>query len=257
MSRKSHTHTPGSTAPPFAIEAQHLVKRYKDKTAVDGLSLQVRAGETFGLLGTNGAGKTTSAEILSGLRRPTEGSVRVLGLCPFRDRAKLRQVLGVQLQQANLHDALTVRDLVDLYRSFYPNPLGVEQALDMVELREKARTRFSNLSGGQAQRLSVALALIGRPQVVILDELTTGLDPAARRRVWSTIESLEEQTVLLVSHAMDEVERLCDRVAILEAGRLIAQGTPQQVKERAGAPTLEDAFVTLTGKAVQEDQEDL
>lgn len=255
MTRKSHPH-PASTTPPLAIEADHLVKRYKGRTAVDGISLQVRAGETFGLLGTNGAGKTTTVEMLAGLRRPTEGRVRVLGLSPFSDRAKLRQVLGVQLQQANLHDALTARELVDLYRSFYPNPLDADQALAMVELQEKAKTKFSNLSGGQAQRLSIALALIGQPQVVILDELTTGLDPTARRRVWSTIESLEDQTVILVSHAMDEVERLCDRVAILDAGRIIAQGTPQQVKEHAGAATLEEAFVTLTGNAVQDGREE-
>ena len=245
-----------STTPHLAIDARHLVKRYRGKTAVDGVDLQIRTGETFGLLGTNGAGKTTTVEMLAGLRRPTQGSVRVLGLSPFGDRAKVRQVLGVQLQQANLHDALTARELVDLYRSFYPDPLDADQALAMVELQEKAKTRFSNLSGGQAQRLSIALALIGRPQVVILDELTTGLDPAARRRVWSTIESLTEQTAILVSHAMDEVERLCDRVAIIDAGRIIAQGTPQQVREHAGAPTLEDAFVTLTGKAVQHDQEE-
>jgi len=245
-----------STTPPLAIDAQHLVKRYRRKTAVDGIDLQVRLGETFGLLGANGAGKTTTVEMLAGLRQPTKGSVRVLGLSPFSDRAKMRQVLGVQLQQANLHDALTARELVDLYRSFYPNPLDADQALAMVELSEKAKTKFSNLSGGQAQRLSIALALIGQPQVVILDELTTGLDPMARRRVWSTIESLAEQTVVLVSHAMDEVERLCDRVAILDTGRVVAQGTPQQVKEHAGVPTLEDAFVKLTGKAVQYDQED-
>lgn len=245
------------TTPPLAIDARQLVKRYKNKTAVDGIDLEVRAGETFGLLGTNGAGKTTTVEMLAGLRRPTKGSVRILGLRPLSDRSTIRQVLGVQLQQANLHDALTARELVDLYRRFYPNPLDTDQALAMVELQEKAKTRFSNLSGGQAQRLSIALALVGRPQVVILDELTTGLDPTARRRVWATIESLTEQTVLLVSHAMDEVERLCDRVAILDAGRIIAEGTPQHVKEHAGVATLEDAFVKLTGKNVQHDQEEV
>ncbi|WP_150460007.1 ABC transporter ATP-binding protein [Nesterenkonia ebinurensis] len=243
------------SAPP-AIDAQHLVKRYKTKTAVDGISLQVAAGETFGILGTNGAGKTTVVEMIAGLRKPTEGSVRILGLDPFTDRAKVRQILGVQLQQAYLHGSLTARELVNLYRSFYPDPLDAEKALAMVELTDKARTKFDNLSGGQMQRLSIALALIGRPQVVILDELTTGLDPKARRRVWGTIESLAEQTVILVSHAMDEVERLCNRVALIDAGRIIAQGTPDQLKQQAGTSTLEDAFVALTGREIHDDEED-
>lgn len=240
----------------LAIDARHLVKKYKNKTAVGGISLQVPAGETFGLLGTNGAGKTTTVEMIAGLRQPTKGSVRILGLDPFNDRAEVRQVLGVQLQEANLHDALTARELVNLYRSFYPNPLDADRALAMVELQDKARTRFSKLSGGQKQRLSIALALIGRPRVVILDELTTGLDPKARHRVWSTIESLEDQTVILISHAMDEVERLCDRVAVIDAGRIIAQGSPEELKAQVSAATLEDAFVQLTGKAVLNEEED-
>lgn len=157
-------------------------------------------------------------------------------------------ILGVQLQSADLHNALTVREILKLYASFYPNPLTVAEAMDMVELTAKADTRFENLSGGQAQRLSVALAMVGRPQVVILDELTTGLDPRARRRIWSMIESLESQTVILVSHAMDEVERLCDRVALIEAGRVIAEGTPVELAAQAGVANLEEAFVALTGR---------
>ncbi|MFB4289776.1 ABC transporter ATP-binding protein [Nonomuraea sp. ATR24] len=245
-----------SATRPLAIDAQHLVKRYKNKTAVDDISLQVPVGETFGLLGTNGAGKTTTVEMIAGLRRPTKGSVRILGLDPFSNEAEVRQVLGVQLQEANLHDALTARELVDLYRSFYPHPLDADQALAMVELQDKAKTRFSRLSGGQKQRLSIALALIGQPQVVILDELTTGLDPKARRRVWSTIESLKDQTVILISHAMDEVERLCDQVLIIDAGRIIARGSPAELKAQATAATLEDAFVQLTGKALLDEEED-
>lgn len=245
-----------TTTAPLAIDARHLVKRYKSKTAVDGISLQVRVGETFGVLGRNGAGKTTTMEMIAGLRRPTEGKVRILGLDPFTDRAKVRQVLGVQLQQANLHDALTAYELVDLYRSFYPHPLETDRVLAMVELRDKANTRFGNLSGGQMQRLSIAVALVGQPQVVILDELTTGLDPKARRRVWATIESLREQTVILVSHAMDEIERLCDRVALIDAGRIIAQGTPADLKAQAHATTLEDAFFQLSGREFHHDHED-
>lgn len=242
--------------PPLAIDAQGLTRRYRHKTAVDDLSLQIAAGETFGILGTNGAGKTITVEMIAGLRRPTEGTVRIHGLDPFADRARVRQILGVQLQQAYLHGSLTARELVDLYRSFYPDPLDADQVLAMVELTEKAKTRFDDLSGGQMQRLSIALALIGRPQVVILDELTTGLDPRARRRVWGTIDSLAEQTVILVSHAMDEVERLCDRVALLDDGRIIAQGTPDQLRQQAVAATLEDAFVALTGKEVRDDEEE-
>lgn len=240
----------------YAVEARHLGKKYKSKTAVADLSLSIAEGETFGVLGTNGAGKTTAVEMIAGLRKPDSGQVRILGLDPFTDRARVRQVLGVQLQEAYLHGSLTVRELVDLYRSFYPDPMDTEDALSMVELQEKAGTKFDNLSGGQMQRLSIVLALIGRPRVVILDELTTGLDPRARRRIWSTVESLTQQTVILVSHAMDEVERLCDRAALIDAGTIIAEGTPAQLRELAGAPTLEDAFVALTGKQLETAEED-
>lgn len=247
-----------TNTPTLAVDAEHLTKRYRRTTtnAVDDISLSIRAGETFGILGANGAGKTSTVEMIAGLRRPTSGQVRILGLDPWRDRTKVRRVLGVQLQEASLHDALTCEELVDLYRSFYPDPLGTEEVLEMVELRSRARTRFSKLSGGQQQRLSIALALVGRPEVVILDELTTGLDPSARRRVWSALEALRRQTVILVSHAMDEVERLCDRVALIDGGRVIAQGTPEDLRRQAGASTLEDAFVTLTGRAFDTDDEE-
>ncbi|MDS2172472.1 ABC transporter ATP-binding protein [Nesterenkonia sp. CL21] len=247
-----------TNTPTLAVDAEHLTKRYRRTTtnAVDDISLSIRAGETFGILGANGAGKTSTVEMIAGLRRPTSGQVRILGLDPWRDRTKVRRVLGVQLQEASLHDALTCEELVDLYRSFYPDPLGTGEVLEMVELRSKARTRFSKLSGGQQQRLSIALALVGRPEVVILDELTTGLDPSARRRVWSALEELRRQTVILVSHAMDEVERLCDRVALIDGGRVIAQGTPEDLRRQAGASTLEDAFVALTGRAFDTDDEE-
>ncbi|MFD7311858.1 ABC transporter ATP-binding protein [Promicromonospora sp. NPDC059942] len=236
-----------------AIEAEKLGKRYRDKVAVDGLSLRVGVGEVLGILGTNGAGKTTTVEMIAGLRRPDRGSVRVLGLDPRRDRARVRQVLGVQLQQAYLHGALTVAELVGLYRGFYPDPRPAGELLDLVGLAEQRRVRFEKLSGGQQQRLSIALALVGRPRVVILDELTTGLDPRARRRMWATVESLRADgvTIVLVSHAMEEVERLCDRVALLDAGRLVAVGPPGELTARAGADTLDDAFVALTGKPLE------
>lgn len=238
-----------------------VTKTYRATRAVEGIDLSVGTGETVGILGPNGAGKTTLVEIIAGIRAPDAGRVRVLGLDPRRQRPQVRQVLGVQLQSAYLHHQLTVRELVDLYRSFYPDPRSTEETLALVELTSKQDTRFEKLSGGQQQRLSVALALVGRPRVVILDELTTGLDPRARRRVWATIEQLRAGgvTVLLVSHAMDEVERLCDRVVVLQEGTVRTEGTPEQVRERAGTATLEDAFVALTGTALEdiEDEEEL
>lgn len=240
------------------MEAVGLVKKYREITAVDGVSLRIEVGETFGILGTNGAGKSTTVEMLAGLRTPTEGAVRILGIDPVKDRTRLRQILGVQLQSSQMHDALSVRELVNLYRTFYPDPMVTEEVLDLVQLTKKIDTRFSNLSGGQQQRLSVALALIGRPEVVILDELTTGMDPRARRRIWKTIESMKNQTIILVSHAMDEVERLCDRLIVLDDGKIIAEGTPAQITRQAGAgvDSLEDAFVALTGAEPDSEEED-
>ncbi|GAA1490308.1 ABC transporter ATP-binding protein [Brachybacterium sacelli] len=232
-----------------AVEVEHVAKRYGNTVAVDDVSLSVQHGETLGILGINGAGKSTTVEMIAGLRSPDDGHVRVLGLDPRRDRAALRQVLGVQLQDAQLHGALTVTELIRLYRSFYPDPRSTQELLDLVELGHQRHTRFERLSGGQQQRLSVALALAGRPRVVILDELTTGLDPAARRRMWRTLEHLREDgvTILLVSHTMEEVEQLCDRIVLLEAGCVLTTDSPAEVVARAGTSTLDEAFVQLTG----------
>ncbi|PZG20041.1 ABC transporter ATP-binding protein [Micromonospora craterilacus] len=237
-----------------AILAENLAKSYGRTRAVAGVSLRVGVGEVVGVLGTNGAGKTTTVEMIAGLRTPDRGRVRVLGIDPRHDRARLRQVLGVQLQHAHLHNALRVTELVDLYRSFYPDPRSSDELLDLVDLTAQRRTIFDNLSGGQQHRLSIALALAGRPRVTILDELTTGLDPKARRRMWGTIEQLKAEgvSILLVSHAMEEVERLCDRVAVLDAGRVVALATPAGLVAQAGADTLDDAFVALTGKELED-----
>ncbi|GAB3657438.1 ABC transporter ATP-binding protein [Glycomyces tarimensis] len=237
-----------------ALRAEHLHKRYGETVAVDDVSLAVEEGEVIGVLGTNGAGKTTMVEMIAGLRTPDRGSVSVLGLDPRRDRAKVRQVLGVQLQETQLHGALTVDELLGLYRSFYHRPRPAEELLELVGLGEQRGTRFERLSGGQQQRLSIALALAGRPRIVILDELTTGLDPRARRQMWKTVERLRDDdvTILLVSHAMEEVERLCDRVVLLDAGRIVTVDTPAGLVARAGAENLDDAFVALTGKQVEE-----
>lgn len=239
-----------------AIEARDLRKAYRHKTAVDGVSLRVETGQIVGILGANGAGKTTTVEMIAGLRTPDSGEVSVLGLHPRRDRTKLRQVLGVQLQDAYLHHALTVAELVELYRSFYPHPRGAAETLDLVELGEHRDTQFEKLSGGQAQRLSVALALVGRPRVVILDEVTTGMDPRARRRIWATIDHMRAEgvTVVMVSHAMDEVERLCDQVILFDAGRVLATDTPAGIAAMAGTESLEDAFVALTGTNIDDEE---
>ncbi|MEU5844286.1 ABC transporter ATP-binding protein [Rhodococcus sp. NPDC047139] len=239
-----------------AIVAEHLCKRYGDTVAVHDVSLTVGAGEIVGIVGVNGAGKTTTVESIAGLRALDRGTVRVLGLDPRRDRPALRQVLGVQLQRATFHHALTARELVDLYRSFYPDPVPTAELLHSVALSDRGDTRFENLSGGQQQRLSVALALVGRPRVVILDELTTGLDPRARRRMWSTIGRLgaEGVAVLLVSHAMEEIEHLCARVVLLDRGRVVTVGTPAGIVESTGAANLDDAFVALTGRDLGETQ---
>lgn len=243
----------GPDGRPPAILAEHLRKHYGTTTAVDDVSLRVEEGEVVGVLGVNGAGKTTTVELIAGLRRPDSGTVHVLGLDPQRERARVRQLLGVQLQDAYLHGALTVAELVGLYRSFYPRPRPAAELLDLVGLTEQRRVRFERLSGGQQQRLSIALALAGRPRVVVLDELTTGLDPRARRRMWETVEGLRADgvTVLLVSHTMEEVERLCDRVLLLDAGRVVATGTPAGLVAAAGTDTLDDAFVALTGKPLE------
>jgi ABC-2 type transport system ATP-binding protein len=236
-----------------AIHAEHLHKRYGHKVAVDDVSLRVEPGEVLGVLGTNGAGKTTTVEMIAGIRKPDRGRVSLLGMDPQRDRAKVRQVLGVQLQEATLHSALTVAELIGLYRTFYPDPRPAGELLELVGLDEQRAVRFEKLSGGQQQRLSIALALAGRPRVVILDELTTGLDPRARRRMWTTIEHLRTEgvTILLVSHTMEEVERLCDQVALIDDGRVIAVDTPGGMVARAGAENLDDAFVALTGKELE------
>jgi ABC-2 type transport system ATP-binding protein len=218
------------------IDVEHVHKRYGEKVAVDDVSFTVEEGEIFGVLGRNGAGKTTTVECVVGLRRPDGGRVRVLGMDPRRDGHELRQQVGVQLQESDLPDKLTVAEAIDLYASFYRTPADGRAMLELLGLAEKRNTRYKKLSGGQKQRLSIALALIGRPRIAVLDELTTGLDPAARRGTWTLIEDIRRQgvTILLVSHFMEEAERLCDRVAVIEAGRVAAIGSPAGLAGRLG-----------------------
>ncbi len=232
------------------IEVTNLRKTYGEHVAVDDVSFHVEQGEIFGILGTNGAGKTTTVECLQGLRTPDSGSISVLGLDPGKDHAALRQRLGSQLQESRLPEKLKVQEALDLYASFYANPADTGDLLAKVGLTEQRNKYFGKLSGGQKQRVSIALALVGRPEVAVLDELTTGLDPHARRDTWKLVEGVRDTgvTVLLVTHFMDEAERLCDRLAVFDAGRVVATGTPAELRDRAGKATLDDAFVTLTGR---------
>jgi ABC-2 type transport system ATP-binding protein len=219
------------------IEVTGLTKRYENHAVVDGISFHVDQGEIFGILGRNGAGKTTAVECMEGLRRRDEGEVRILGLDPRTDGNRLHQRIGVQLQDTQLQEKLKVREALELYASFYPHPADWRELLERWGLAAKAGARFGNLSGGQKQRLFIALALVGNPEVVFLDELTAGLDPGARHATWDLIAQVRNSgvTVVLVSHFMDEVEALCDRVAILDRGRIAALDTPAGLVDSAGA----------------------
>jgi ABC-2 type transport system ATP-binding protein len=222
---------------PVALRCRGLVKRYGDVLALAGLDLDVRRGECFGMLGPNGAGKTTTVEILEGLKAPDSGEVEVLGQRWHGDGLALRARLGVQLQETKFPEKLRVSEVLTLFRSFYPRGLGVEEALALVGLEEKSRAFVRTLSGGQKQRLSLACALIGDPELVFLDEPTTGLDPQSRRQTWEIVEALKTRgrTVLLTTHYMEEAARLCDRVAIVDHGRIIALDTPRNLVASLGA----------------------
>ncbi|MGW3130778.1 ATP-binding cassette domain-containing protein [Streptomyces sp. NPDC001123] len=225
---------------PTVIEVTDLRKSYGGRAVVDGVSLAVEEGEIFGILGPNGAGKTTTVECVEGLRVPDAGRVRVTGLDPVADHDKVSRVLGAQLQQSELQPKLTVREALELYASFYPTPLDWEPLAERLGLSDKLATRFGKLSGGQRQRLFIALALIGNPRVVVLDELTTGLDPRARRDTWKLIEDVRDRgvTVLLVTHFMEEAQRLCDRVAVIDRGRVAALDTPAGLIRRSAGATV-------------------
>ena len=224
----------------FAIESRGLVKRYGPVTAVDGLDLSVRAAECFGLLGPNGAGKTTTIEILEGLNKPDAGEVTVLGRRWGTHERDLRERLGVSLQESRFHDKLTVFETLRLFRSFYRDGRDPEEALRDMSLEEKRDARVGKLSGGQRQRLAVACALTGNPEILFLDEPTTGLDPQSRRQLWEHIRAFRARggTVLLTTHYMEEAEQLCDRVAVVDHGRTIGEGTPAELIGRLHAPNI-------------------
>ncbi|ACZ32320.1 ABC transporter related protein [Xylanimonas cellulosilytica DSM 15894] len=221
------------------VEVTNLRKTYasgsgaatRPAPGVHDVSFTVAPGEIFGILGPNGAGKTTTVECLAGLRDADGGTLRVLGADPQTSPERIRDDLGIQLQESQLQDKITVEEALRLYAAFYSDPADVDELLTLLDLQDKRRTQFAKLSGGQKQRLSIALALVGRPKVAILDELTTGLDPAARRATWELVERVRATgvTILLVTHFMDEAERLCDRLVIIDGGRIVAAGTPAEL----------------------------
>ena len=215
------------SAPPV-IELAHLRKEYGATVAVDDVSFTVQAGEIFGILGRNGAGKTTTVECVTGLRTPDRGEISVLGLDPGRDRSELHERVGVQLQDSAVPELMRVGEAVELYASFYREPADGRELIATLGLEDAEHTYFKHLSGGQKQRLSVVLALIGQPEIAVLDELTTGLDPEARRDTWRLIEGVRARgvTIVLVTHFMEEAERLCDRVALIDHGRVVALDRP-------------------------------
>jgi len=254
-----------------AIEVKDIQKHYGATKAVDGISFSVAAGEIFGMLGPNGAGKTTTTEMIEGLRTPDAGTITVLGLDAVRHSREVKKRIGIQLQTTALYPRLNVHEVLDLFATFFPGPKRTtDELIDLVNLREKEKTLSKNLSGGQRQRLSVALALINKPEIVFLDEPTTGLDPQARRAMWDTVRSVQAggATVFMTTHYMEEAETLCDRVAVFDAGKIIALNSPdglikEYFKETAvefelgGAMPPDGTFRPLlgvTGPALREGQ---
>jgi len=239
---------------PLAIRCAGLTKRYESRTgpvdAVNGLDLDVPAGECFGLLGPNGAGKTTTIEILEGLLPPTSGTVEVLGMPWRRGNDELRQRIGISLQETRFAEKLSVAETIALFRSFYRKGMEPDAAMDLVSLGEKKRAWVGKLSGGQKQRLAVACALVGDPDLLFLDEPTTGLDPQSRRQLWEIIRGFgaRGRTVLLTTHYMDEAERLCDRVAVVDHGKVIALGPPAELIARLGGEHVVEFAVSGAGK---------
>jgi ABC-2 type transport system ATP-binding protein len=232
-----------------ALLLRGLRKAFADVVAVNGIDLEVAPGECFGLLGPNGAGKTTTIEICEGLTDPDSGTVELLGLNWRKGSSELRQRIGLQLQETQFPDKLKVHETIQLFRSFFKQGLSIEESIKTAQLEEKRNSRVGGLSGGQKQRLAMACALVGNPELLFLDEPTTGLDPQARRNLWDLVDELKKagRTIILTTHYMDEAERLCDRVAIMDHGKIIALGTPQQLIASIGGEHIVEFAVTSHG----------
>jgi ABC-2 type transport system ATP-binding protein len=240
------------------VEVTNLTKRYDDLVAVNDVSFNIEKGEIFGLLGPNGAGKTTTVEMIEGLRQSDDGAIRVCGLDVSKRLDRVKEIIGVQLQSTTIYDKIRVGEAIDLFGSYYQKTLPTTEVLDKVSLSDKKDSFVEALSGGQKQRLAIALAMVNDPEILFLDEPTTGLDPQARRNVWDIIEGLKEKgkTIVLTTHYMEEAERLCDRVGIMDMGRIIALDTPKDLIAKqnleSAKATLEDVFLELTGRNLRE-----
>jgi ABC-2 type transport system ATP-binding protein len=248
------------------IEVQDLVKKYGDFTAVKGISFSVNEGEIFGLLGPNGAGKSTTLEIIETLRDKTSGKVTVDGLDLDTSPNEIKKIIGVQLQASGYYQNINLTELIWLFSGLYNEKVDEDQFLDVVNLKDKAKSKYKELSGGQKQRFSIATTLINQPKIIFLDEPTTGLDPQARRNLWDMIREIRGKgtTVIITTHYMEEAEVLCDRVAVIDSGRIIAIDSPDKLidalletgferKKEVKAATLEDVFINLTGKSLREE----
>ena len=263
---QSSTETPPLTHPDdIVIQVRNLRKSYKDIVAVDGISFEVHHGEIFGMLGPNGAGKTTTVEILEGLRDLDSGEAHIAGIDVTKNPTRVKSMIGVQLQQNAFFDNLNLKETIELFATLYGSNMPAEEALEKVDLAERAKSQYKHLSGGQKQRLSIAVALVNDPVAMFLDEPTTGLDPQARRRMWDLIDNLrtDGMAIMLTTHYMEEAELLCDRIAIIDHGQIVALDTPQNLIDQLktcgaeavrkdGALTLEDVFIDLTGRSLVE-----
>lgn len=239
-----------------AIQVSHLAKSYGTQNIIKNLSLTVTKGEVYGLLGANGAGKSTAIECILGTKKADRGEISILGMNPYKDRKKLFEQVGVQFQEANYPDKIRVKELCEETACLYHSPADYNKLLEQFGLAEKRNVLVSELSGGQKQRLFIILALLPNPQVIFLDELTTGLDTKARRSVWKNLQKLKSKglTIVLTSHFMDEIEELCDRIGILRDGEFVFCGTVAEAVKRSPYETLEDAYLWFTGEEVQEDE---
>ncbi|MBI3718705.1 MAG: ABC transporter ATP-binding protein [Sphingobacteriales bacterium] len=248
------------------ISVKNLTKKYGDFEAVKGISFDVYEGEIFGLLGPNGAGKSTTLEIIETLRSKTSGEVRVNGFDLDKQPGDIKRIIGVQLQTSGFYPGLSLIDLINLFSGLYNEEVNAMELLHMVNLEDKARSKFKELSGGQKQRFSIATTLINKPKIIFLDEPTTGLDPQARRNLWELIKNIRDKgtTVIITTHYMDEAEHLCDRIAIIDSGKIVSLDTPDKMIDALVASgferpkdvkkaTLEDVFINLTGHALRED----